>query len=196
MPLLLRMKPSCVILFFTCSTQLCVSGCQATLGRWQPQLNTGKRQRARLAAPYPSGACRLGLGFHAPCDHKYSHIRPTFCCTCHADTLKQGAASLQYAAHAAQTSLLWALPEHASQGHLVVVLIGVEDDDRVGQHIHGVRVGKHALPLFVVVPAKALHDAVDLLRLPRQPEALQVHADGCVKAQACTGSSHPGGNTS
>ena len=69
--------------------------------------------------------------------------------------------------------------------YLVVVLVGVEHDGGVGQNVDCVRVLEQLRVLGVVALPKALHDTIDLLRLPRQAEGLQVHAQGCVKAEGC-----------
>jgi len=73
------------------------------------------------------------------------------------------------------------------QGHrstrLRVVAVRVEHDDGVGQHVRGVGAPEDAWVGPVEVVAKGVDDAVDLLRLARQPERLQEQADRRVKAQ-------------
>ena len=73
----------------------------------------------------------------------------------------------------------------AGPAHPDVVLVGVEQDHRVAQDVDSVRVLEQVGALLVVVLAKALHDAIDLLSLSRQPEALQVQPDGHVEGQPC-----------
>ncbi len=73
----------------------------------------------------------------------------------------------------------------AGPAHPDIVLVGVEQDHRVAQDVDSVRVLEQVGALLVVVLAKALHDAIDLLSLSRQPEALQVQPDGHVEGQPC-----------
>ena len=67
----------------------------------------------------------------------------------------------------------------------MVVLVGVEHDGGVRQYIDSIWVLEDLAALPMVVLAEGLHDAIDLLSFARQPEGLQVHADGGVKGQAC-----------
>ena len=58
--------------------------------------------------------------------------------------------------------------------HPNIVLVGVEQNDRVAQNVDSVRILEQVRALLVVVLAEALHHAVDLLGLPGQPKTLQV----------------------
>ena len=65
-----------------------------------------------------------------------------------------------------------------TRGHIAgpaypnIVLVSVEQDHRVSQDVHSVCVFEEVGALLMVVLAEGLHDAVDLLSLTRQPEAL------------------------
>ena len=75
-----------------------------------------------------------------------------------------------------------------NQGRLThpdVVLVGVEQDDGVAQDVDRVGVLEEVGALRVVVLAEGLHDSVDLLRLSRQPEGLQVQPDRHVEGEPC-----------
>ena len=67
-----------------------------------------------------------------------------------------------------------------------IVLIGVEQDDGVAEDVDSVCIAEQVGALLVVVLAEGLHDAVNLLSLPRQPEALQVQPNCHIKGQPCT----------
>lgn len=71
-----------------------------------------------------------------------------------------------------------------------IVLIGIEQDDGVAKDVDGVRIAEQVGALLMVVLAKRLHDAVDLLSLPRQPKALQVQPNCHIKGQPCMQSAH------
>lgn len=64
-------------------------------------------------------------------------------------------------------------------------MVGVEQDHRVGQDVDSISVLEQHGALLVVVGAEALHDAVDLLGLARQPEALQEGTHCPVESLAC-----------
>ena len=65
------------------------------------------------------------------------------------------------------------------------MLVGVEQNDRVGQNVDGISILEEVGALLVVVLAERLHDAVDLLCLARQAEALKVQPHRRVKLHAC-----------
>ena len=54
--------------------------------------------------------------------------------------------------------------------------VGVEHDDRKGEHIGGIGVGEDVGVVGAVVRGEGAHDAVDLLRLPGQAEGREVRA--------------------
>ena len=62
------------------------------------------------------------------------------------------------------------------EGHLVRnlgrVQVRVEHDDRKGEHVRRVTVGKDARVRFEDAASEGLHQPIDLLRLPRQSEGL------------------------
>lgn len=72
-----------------------------------------------------------------------------------------------------------------TKGHLVVMQVGVEHDDRVGQNVHGVCIVEELRALLMVQAAKGLHDAVDLLGFPWQPKGFQIQPYSSIKAKAC-----------
>jgi hypothetical protein len=72
------------------------------------------------------------------------------------------------------------------------VLVSVEQDNGVTQDVDSISIPEQVRALLVVVLAKALHDAIDFLRLPRQSEGLQIEADRHVEGQACRGESQDG----
>lgn len=53
--------------------------------------------------------------------------------------------------------------------------VGVEHDEREGQHVASVRGGENGRVAFAVPLGKRFHDPVNLLRLSREPESGQEH---------------------
>ena len=73
-----------------------------------------------------------------------------------------------------------------TEEYLAVMLICVEHDGGVSQDIDNIWILEQLWALLMVTSTKALHDAVDLLRLPWQSERVQVDSDSNVKGHACT----------
>lgn len=116
--------------------------------------NAGSELLVRFPDQADVKQCRLKLWFA----NKTMPLDETPCYTCmhaHMHTRMRTAGCM----HAQRSQ--------CTQAYLAVVLICVEHDGGVGQDVDHIRVLKQLGALHVVPCSKALHDAVDLLRLSR-----------------------------
>lgn len=64
-------------------------------------------------------------------------------------------------------------------------MVSVEQNEREGQHVHGVGRLEEAGALLEELAAPGVQNAVDFLRLPGQPEAFQVFPQRRLERESC-----------